>query len=100
KMIVADEPVTAHDVSIQAQVVNLLVDLQRELGLSYLLIALDLSVVRHVSVRVAVLYLGKVVEFADRVSLYSNPMHPYTTALLSAVPVPDPRRRQRAGRER
>jgi oligopeptide transport system ATP-binding protein len=95
KLIICDEAVSALDVSIQAQVINLLEELQEEFGLTYLFISHALNVVQHISDRVAVMYLGKLVEVAGAASLYSNPLHPYSQALLSAAPIPDPRKKRR-----
>ncbi|MFZ3373221.1 MAG: oligopeptide/dipeptide ABC transporter ATP-binding protein, partial [Desulfitobacteriaceae bacterium] len=98
KLIICDEPISALDVSIQAQIVNMLEELQEKLGLTYLFIAHDLSMVKHISHRIAVMYLGRIVELTDNFTLYENPLHPYTQALLSAIPIPDPEvqtRRQR-----
>jgi len=97
-LVICDEPISSLDVSIQAQVVNLLEELQDRLGLTYLFVAHDLSMVRHISNRMVVMYLGKIMELADRDEIYQNPLHPYTRALLSAVPIPDPDKASRRER--
>lgn len=94
KLIICDEPVSALDVSIQSQILNLLLELQQEMGLAYLFIAHDLAVIKHVSDRIAVMYLGRIVEIADSEALYANPLHPYTQALIASIPVPDPEQRK------
>ena len=98
RFVVADEPISALDVSIQAQIVNLLGELKKELGLTYLFIAHDLSMVRHISDRVAVMYLGRIVELSDRVEVFGRPLHPYTKALIASIPVPDPNQRSKRGK--
>jgi oligopeptide transport system ATP-binding protein len=98
ELIICDEPISALDVSIQAQVVNMLEDLQKEIGLTYLFIAHDLSMVKHISDRIGVMYLGKMMETCSSNELYRNPLHPYTQALLSSIPIPDPKKNRESNR--